>query len=142
MVRTNSGGRWRLRTNNFTSAPGGGTQKYERELDRPAPTVSTRGDLWRVWPYERPATTVQGDLRVAPPGHHEHTRGPDSIPVTIAELGVLQGFPADHPWQAPCRSAQVGNAIPPPLALACLRAVTSIHEQRPPARRLSGVHPA
>lgn len=40
-------------------------------------------------------------------------------------LGVLQGFAADHPWQPPYVAAQIGNAIPPPLAEACLRAVAA-----------------
>jgi DNA (cytosine-5)-methyltransferase 1 len=154
-------GRWVLRTGD-NSAVGGhrpeDARRYERDLNRPAPTVKdSAGRCWKLvspgrsytssrrradptlepaptialghnvaaWCWERPATTVQGDLRVAQPGHHDHCRDEDAIPVTIAELGVLQGFPADHPWQAPGRSAQVGNAIPPPLAEACLRAVAA-----------------
>ena len=110
---------WRL------VSPGRSYTARRRSADpmlEPAPTIAL-GHNVAAWCWERPSTTVQGDLRVAPPGHHEHTRGPDSIPVTIEELGVLQGFPADHPWQAPGRASQVGNAIPPPLAEACLRAL-------------------
>lgn len=89
----------------------------------PAPTIAL-GHNASSWCWERPATTVQADPRIAPPGHHEHNRDETAIPVEPWELGVLQGFPADHPWQPPRVSAQIGNAIPPPLALACLRAVT------------------
>lgn len=152
-------GKWVLRTGD-NSAVGGhrpeDARRYERAIDRPAPTVKdSAGRCWKLvspcrsytasrrradstlepsptialghnaaaWCWDRPATTVQGDRRIAQPGHHEHNRDADSIPVTIAELGVLQGFPADHPWMAPGRSGQVGNAIPPPLAEACLRAL-------------------
>ncbi len=54
-------------------AKGGGGQKrrYVRSVDRPAMTVT--GESWSQWKFER-------QFR-------------DSIPVTIAELGVLQDFP-------------------------------------------------
>ncbi|MCA1571975.1 MAG: hypothetical protein LC798_17020 [Chloroflexi bacterium] len=90
------------------------------------------GNNAAAWCWERPATTIPathanvkgGDGMVAPPGHHTtgtYTEAKGAVRVSIAELGVLQGFPADHPWQPPHQSAQVGNAIPPPLAEACLR---------------------
>jgi DNA (cytosine-5)-methyltransferase 1 len=96
----------------------------------PAPTIAL-GHNASSWCWERPATTVMGDQRVFPPGGHHPGNGTDpkswssnAIPVEPWELGVLQGFPADHPWQAPHVSRQIGNAIPPPLAEACLRAIT------------------
>ncbi|WP_020657269.1 DNA cytosine methyltransferase [Amycolatopsis benzoatilytica] len=42
--------------------------------------------------------------------------------VSVAEAGVLQGFPVDYPWRG-TKSAQyrqVGDAVPPPLAAAIL----------------------
>lgn len=56
-------------------------------------------------------------------GRPDDGGGKDQRRVEIWELGVLQGFPADHPWQAPEAAKQVGNAIPPPLAEACLRSL-------------------
>ena len=75
---------------------------YERGVGRPAPTVRTNS-VGR-WMLRTPDAT--------------------SIPVEAWELGVLQGFPADHRWQPPYVARQIGNAIPPPLALACLSAIT------------------
>lgn len=41
--------------------------------------------------------------------------------LTVSETGILQGFPADHPWSGPMVSqrAQAGSAMPPPLVTAC-----------------------
>lgn len=38
--------------------------------------------------------------------------------MTPRELGQIQGFPADYAWQGPEKAqiAQIGNAVPPPLA--------------------------
>lgn len=45
--------------------------------------------------------------------------------MTAAEAGLLQGFPADFPWQGTAqeRWQQVGNAIPVPLARAILESM-------------------
>lgn len=49
------------------------------------------------WPWDRPSTTLQGDERVAPPGHHDESFAIRSLPggVVISELAatILQGFP-------------------------------------------------
>lgn len=88
------------------------------------------------WPRERPATTVQGDPRVWPPGHKVNAAdeaagregygdraGTNAVRVTVEEAACLQSFPADHPWHG-TRSKifeQIGNAIPPLLAEAIIR---------------------
>lgn len=79
--------------------------------DEPAPTVTGRGGLHR-WPYERPATTGQGERR-----------GDQAIRITHEEGAVLQGFRRDYPWRgnSTARWRQIGNAVPPPLARAVLK---------------------
>ena len=51
--------------------------------------------------------------------------GKNARKITVAEAGVLQGFPADYPWQGTRTSQfkQAGNAVPPPVAEAVLRAL-------------------
>jgi site-specific DNA-cytosine methylase len=110
-----AGGRWTLHTQTKTGT-GADLHDYERDVDRPAPVVrGNSGGRWLVSPG-RSYTSSRHTTST-------YEEGSGAIPVTIAELGVLQGFPADHPWQPPRRSAQVGNAIPPPLAEACLRSL-------------------
>jgi site-specific DNA-cytosine methylase len=49
------------------------------------------------WPWDRPSTTVQGDDRLAPPGHHDDDFAVRSLPnaVVLSEKAatILQGFP-------------------------------------------------
>ena len=96
-----------------------------RDVDEPAPTVMFGGRLNTVtWEAQRPATTVMGDARIAPAGHHDtHMKG--SVRVTVAEAAVLQSFPAGYPFQGTRTKQfqQVGNAVPPLLAWAALKAV-------------------
>jgi DNA (cytosine-5)-methyltransferase 1 len=49
----------------------------------------------------------------------------DRGPLTVEQAAALQTFPADHPWQGSntAKQKQIGNAIPPMLAEAVLRAV-------------------
>lgn len=86
----------------------------------------------RRWPAQRPATTVTGNYRVACPGYRlpgEPQFGPGHVRLTQAELGVLQGFPPDYPWQGRTLrslSLQAGNAVPPPVAEAVIRAAAGL----------------
>ena len=90
-----------------------------------------------------PATTVQGDSRIWPRGHkinqadidrlgkaeakarYGDRAGTTARRVTVEEAGILQGFPADFPWQGSKTSQyrQVGNAVNPAVAEAVLRSV-------------------
>jgi DNA (cytosine-5)-methyltransferase 1 len=115
-----------------------------RTVDAPAPTVGgSSGQLAYIpeWAEKRPSTTVMSDTRVWPPGHKvtpaDIKAGRDHLYTTRAgltavrlqpwQLGVLQSFPADYPWQGnktnQCR--QIGNAIPVLMARAILSALTS-----------------
>lgn len=80
------------------------------------------------WPDRRPSTTVAGRGLVQAPGatanrYNGSTKSRnDGVQVSVAEAGVLQGFPADYPWQGRIgkQYLQAGNAVPPPLAKAAL----------------------
>lgn len=106
---------------------GAESKATKRRPDEPAATVfSTRsGNL--SWTRDRPATTVCGDARIAPPGHRdraggEHQFTTETRRVTVQEAAVLQSFPPDYPWQGTKSQQyrQVGNAVPPLLAAAVL----------------------
>lgn len=102
--------------------------------DEPAPTIGFGHDSAN-WYWTRPATTVAGDPRVHPPGHKENgddppgryaqRRGEDALRVSVAEAAVLQGFPADYPFQGTKTQQfeQVGNAVCPPWAAAIIQAL-------------------
>lgn len=115
---------------------------YERSLDLPAPTVDGKAaGAWTVgprghgrppmsWIHDRPATTVNGDLRISAPGHHDPdvsgSQQADAIRCTIPELATLQGFPPDWQWcgTKTAQAKQVGNAVPPAFARAIATANT------------------
>lgn len=86
-----------------------------------------------TWPAHRPAPVVAGRLLATMPGananrYNGSTKSRnDGVRVEVWEAGVLQGFPADYPWQGnkTSQAQQVGNAVPPPLGAAMLRAVLS-----------------
>lgn len=121
--------------------------------DRPAPTVTSGGAKTGgaepfptngrralteaqgrgAWAWKRPATTVQADSRIAPPGHRDRAGGesqfgPGTIRITPEEAGLLQSFPADYPWQGNQgkRFEQAGNAWCPLAAAAVVGAATGI----------------
>lgn len=113
-----------------------GETNRQRGVDEPAPTIAgeSRNDSWV---HDRPATTVVCDPRVFPPGGHMANdgrdnsqmvgRSEDAVRVTVEEAAMLQSFPGDYPWQGTRtkKFEQIGNAIPPLLALAVLREVVS-----------------
>jgi len=80
------------------------------------------------WPLKRPAPTVAGRNIITNPGatanryNGSTKRRNDGILVTAQEAGVVQGFPADYPWQGTQSQQfeQIGNAVPPPLAAAII----------------------
>jgi site-specific DNA-cytosine methylase len=102
------------------------------EADKPAPTVGTKaGGQW--W-SDRPATVVQGDPRIFTPGGHRANDGrnndamvtrADCVRVSNDELATLQSFPPGYNFYGTRTSVarQIGNAVPPPLAYAVVRAL-------------------
>ena len=136
-VTAKSGGQWRIEN------------EGNPMLDKPAPTIVTgrRSDAGMLvgkqlpegtgrnvggadWTEGRPATTVQGDPRIMQPGHKRDAAYPDAprrtegaIRVEIWQAAVLQDFPANYPWQGTRTKVfeQIGNAVPPGLALAVLK---------------------
>jgi DNA (cytosine-5)-methyltransferase 1 len=85
---------WTIRANKQSRAA-------RRSIDQPAPTIKGGSDyLDRAWCAD----------------------GEPVRPVSEAEASVLQGVPRAYPWRGrrSARFQQIGNAIPPRLALACL----------------------
>lgn len=118
----------------FTTKAGG--QWVIRDADAPAQVKADPAeDPDPDWPHDRPATTVAGDPRIFHPGGHAANDGRDNsrqigrsdhvIRIEVDEALVLQGFPRTYPVKGGRTKAfeQIGNAIPPPLALAVLREV-------------------
>lgn len=58
----------------------------------------------------------------------------ETVRVTVQEAAILQGFPADYPWQGNKgqQHRQVGDAMPPPLAWHVLRAAFGLPVQHYP----------
>ncbi len=135
--------RTRPRTCKPSGGPRRGAERVAESFDptaAPSPAITTpvnscqgngvaaRSRPTPAWAGERPATTVSCDRRIHPPGHkqnasdppcrYEQRRGANAVRLTVEQAAILQGFPADYPWQgAKTRQfAQVGNAVPPPLA--------------------------
>jgi DNA (cytosine-5)-methyltransferase 1 len=109
-----------------------------REIDEPAPVVTTRADQLELrWPFERPATTIQGDPRCWPPGHkvnaddlrrgHTHygdRAGTKAIRLSVEQAAMLQSFPPYLPILEPVRVGGVmfdGCAGPGGWDVAALR---------------------
>lgn len=110
--------------------------------ESPAATLSAKGTAY--WVHERPATSVCADPRLSPPGYRGRPddyaddgtylaeRSMDNaVRVTVEQAAVLQGFAADYPWRGSktSRFAQVGNAVPPPLAAAVCGELVETHRR-------------
>ncbi len=104
--------------------------------DRPGLVVPSsqpgNGGALVEWPWERPATTVTADDRLAPPGHHDASflshkgSGPNAIKLSEKAAAILQGFPDRWVFVGKtkrARWAQLGMAMPPPLAEAVGRGI-------------------
>jgi DNA (cytosine-5)-methyltransferase 1 len=107
----------------------------ERDLRPASAPAFSLTEKARSWIHDRPSTTIAGDIRAFSPGGHRANdgrnneamvgRSENAIRLSPSEAGILQGFPADYPWRGSQTSKfqQIGNAVPPPLAEAVLRAL-------------------
>lgn len=105
-----------------------GESRARDPLVDPSATLTGKGTA--AWVFDRPATTVQSDPRIAEPGHRDRAGGErqftsESVRVQVWEAGVLQSFRPDYPWQGTKTKQfeQVGNAVPVGLAAAIVSTV-------------------
>lgn len=109
-----------------------------RGLELPAPSVTGVGNMVLTygrsgWNLDEEGNRLPQSSPLSEPALTVHAQ-PHQIKVpgwrslTPAECGVLQGFPADYPWQGPKREQyrQAGNAVPPQVSEALGRAVREV----------------
>jgi DNA (cytosine-5)-methyltransferase 1 len=106
----------------------------------PTPAIEGEDAADITWPYNRPSPTIVGSYHpevVAAPGYRKagdppRQKTPGSVRITLAEAAVLQSFPADFPFNGGPKDAQgkkflqVGNAVPPLMALHALSVASGI----------------
>lgn len=120
--------RWEMRSN-YTKG-GDLTGRLTRPVT--SPSVAVTGKYQRAndvsWMLDQPATTVQGDPRIADRDGHDRQFGASAMRVTPQEAAVLQSFRADYPWQGTKTKQfqQIGNAVPPLLAAHILAMATGL----------------
>lgn len=86
---------------------------------------------------DAPAATVTGKVRRNTvhdlKGYNadgEPELGPEQDRFTFREAGLLQTFPAEYPWRGTDVAQQIGNAIPPLLAVHVLCMALGLDESR------------
>ncbi|KRA89676.1 MULTISPECIES: DNA cytosine methyltransferase [unclassified Streptomyces] len=89
-----------------------------RTSDMPSATVT--GKVRRNKVFELKRTHENGDVEL----------GPEQERFTPQEAGLLQTFPAAYPWQGTDIAQQIGNAIPPRLAVHILCTALELDESR------------
>lgn len=86
---------------------------------------------------DAPAATVTGKVRrntvfdlKGIDANGEPVLGPEQDRFSIQEAGLLQTFPANYPWQGTDIAQQIGNAIPPLLAVHVLCTALELDDSR------------
>ena len=103
------------------SAQGGGSIRqrfYTEPADYLRGNQRPDGEHYQRREVESPAQTISGMGR----SHAFESADAKSRPITVAEAAALQTFPANYRWcgTKTQQFQQIGNAVPPLLAYACL----------------------
>lgn len=91
----------------------------ERPFTHLGDVKTSRGTMREV---DRPAPTL---LAALDNGNYRWVNDEKTIRLTPSDVGVLQSFGVDYPWQGSLRSqfTQVGNAVPPLLSTRILQSL-------------------
>ncbi|MEU3609246.1 DNA cytosine methyltransferase [Streptomyces sp. NPDC035033] len=89
-----------------------------RTSDMPSATVTGKVRRNKVFALKR--VHEDGDIEL----------GPEQERFSPREAGLLQTFPADYPWQGADIAQQIGNAIPPLLAIHILSTALELGDDR------------
>jgi len=122
--------------------PHGKNRGHERDFrdltDQPCTTI-TAAQIGNAGPWglhhgrntvahpkqERPTPSTEPAPAISGKGNQYMDRAADRRRLTVQECAVLQGFPADFPFQGTktAQYRQVGNAVPPAFAEALIRSL-------------------
>jgi len=140
-LTSKSGGQWVLRTSfgKPVDDPKNGTHEMD-PASRPAHAVTTKTGNWtlhrsrgsscdadrRNHPLSEPAPTITSAGGKAGANLTWVEESGESVRLAVEEAAALQAFPRDYPWQGTrtARFQQVGNAVPPLLAIPVLGVAT------------------
>ncbi|MHB9861468.1 DNA cytosine methyltransferase [Streptomyces sp. YIM S03343] len=112
----------------------GGDPKKRGLRTSHSPAATVTGKVRRNTLFDLKGFNAQGEPEL----------GPEQDRFTFREAGLLQTFPAEYPWRGTDVAQQIGNAIPPLLAVNVLcaalrlddghkeRAVEALRSWRPP----------
>lgn len=123
--------------------PNGRENGYQRRpIEHPAQTVTGMTDRYRWVGYPSPVIAAEARGRLMPrgckhpgpgccsayPGAPGRQFSPNMLRVTVEEAAALQTFPDDYPWHGAMtkKHQQIGNAIPPLLALKVLESAIGL----------------
>jgi DNA (cytosine-5)-methyltransferase 1 len=119
---------WVGSTERLTAAEAAALQSYPTHLAAAETAVGlATAEARPAWSFVRPSTTVMGDPRIAPAGHHDnHMKG--AYRATLDEASTLQTYepPFVFCGTKTKQFLQIGNAVPPLLAEHILAALVGI----------------
>jgi DNA (cytosine-5)-methyltransferase 1 len=126
---------WLLNTGRDWKEGGGRDEAQTIPMSQPAPTVSAQSGRQWAWLRTTDPEPARWITEPAPTLSFGHASAAwrfetesESQPLTIPQAGRLQGFLDDHPWQGSKTSTfrKIGNAVPPPVAIAVVGAAASL----------------